>query len=403
MLFFALNNFDAIMDFFSWLGSVFSPFIYGAIMAFLLHMPMVFFEERLFFKFRKRRALAIVLTYICAIVAIFFLFRLVVPQIIESIRSLLGNTSNYLENLNELMDYFGRQFGLEPEGVDEFRLSYEDVIYQLLTLTREFLPDILNLSMRIGTGVVRVLTAFIASVYMLASKDKLQRQCRRLLYAFAPKKAADESVRILRLSTRIFSGFIGGKILESIIIGIVCFVGMTLMNALFIEMPFIPLITVIIAITNVIPFFGPFIGAIPSAMILLMINPMSALWFTIFIIIVQQLDGNILGPRILGDSTGLPPLWVLFAIVVGGGMFGFAGMIAGVPVVAVLHTLVHELINGRLLNKGFNSDAHIVIVSEDTTAAEDGGDAGINTRYIDSDNEDISENSDNSASSDDIV
>jgi len=363
LLYFALTNYTAILSLLSRIVTIFSPFLYGIILAFLLHMPMVFFEEKVFKNFKGCRVLSIVSTYICTLVAIFLLFWLVVPQIIESVRSLVGNLNLYLDNLNNLLDYFGHQFSLDSKSIDEFRLSYEDLLDMLMAMIREMLPDILDFSMKLGTGVVRMLTAFIASVYILASKDMLMRQCRRTLYAFVPKGAADESVRILRLSVRMFTGFIGGKVLESLIIGVVCFIGMTLMNAIAVEMPFIPLITVIIAVTNVIPFFGPFIGAIPSTMILLIINPISALWFIVFIIIIQQLDGNILGPRILADSTGLPPLWVLVAIVVGGGLFGFAGMVAGVPVVAVLYTLVHELVNGRLRKAGLNEDAHVEIVN----------------------------------------
>lgn len=359
LLFFALNNFTSILSFIANIIGIFSPFLYGVVIAFLLHIPMKFFEEKVFAKFRGRRVLAIITTYICALVSIFLLFWIVVPQIIESIRSLLGNTNQYLHNFNEFMDYMGGQFNLGSEIVDQFRLSYEDLINQLLALAMEMLPDILDLSMRIGTGVVRILTAFIASVYMLASKDMLLRQCRRALYALAPKRAADEAVRIVRLTVYMFTGFLGGKVLESALIGVVCFIGMSLMNAIAVEMPFIPLITVIVAVTNVIPFFGPFIGAIPSAMILLMINPISALWFIIFVVIIQQLDGNILGPRILADSTGLPPFWVLVAIVVGGGLFGFAGMIAGVPLLAVIYTLISEFVKTRLNKAGLDGDARL--------------------------------------------
>ena len=366
LLYFALNNFDSILNFLSRLISILSPFIYGAVLAFLLDIPMRFFENGFYNKFKRRRSLAILTTYAYALVFIFLLFWIVVPQIIESTRSLLGNVNTYLDNLNEFMDYFGRQFNLGPESVDQFRVSYEDVLNQLLTMARGLLPDILNISMRIGSGIVSILTALIASVYILSSKDKLFRQCRRALYAFAPKSAADGVVRILNLTVKVFSNFISGKILDSAIIGVICFIGMSLMSAAGIEMPFIPLISVIVAITNVIPFFGPFIGAVPSAMIILIVNPISALWFVAFIIVLQQFDGNILGPRILGGSTGLPPLWVLAAIIVGGGLFGFPGMIAGVPAIAVLYTLAHELINGKLKAAGYNDDARDILKKPDS-------------------------------------
>ena len=373
LLYFALSNFDSILAFLSRFASILSPFIYGAILAFLLDMPMRFFEKGVFGNFKKRRTLSILTTYTCALVLIFLLFWIVVPQIIDSTRSLLGNVNVYLDNLNGFMDYFGRQFNLGPESVDQFRVSYEDILNQLLTMARGLLPDIINISMKIGSGIVSILTALIASVYMLSSKDKLFRQCRRMLYAFAPKPAADEVVRIINLTVDVFTNFISGKILDSAIIGVICFIGMSLMNAVGIEMPFIPLISVIVAITNVIPFFGPFIGAVPSAMIILIVNPISAFWFVVFIIVLQQFDGNILGPRILGDSTGLPPLWVLAAIIVGGGLFGFPGMIAGVPAIAVLYTLTHELVNSKLRAAGFNDDARSIVNAAEGDAGESGG------------------------------
>ena len=357
IIYFALNNYTVLMSSLSRLFTVASPFIYGAVIAFLLDIPTRYFEGRFFSKFARQRLMAILTTYLCTMILLVLFFRLVIPQTIESALILLGNVNQYLNNLNNLMDYFGRQFHLGPESVDQFRLSYEDILNRLLSMVRELLPDIVNISMKIGSRIVTILTAIIASVYMLAGKAKLFRQCRRALYAFAPRQTADAAIRILNLSSGIFSGFIGGKIFESAIVGVICLLGMSLLNATLIEMPFIPLVTLIVAVTNVIPFFGPVIGAIFSSMILLIVNPMSAFWFMIFITIVQQIDGNYLGPRILGVSTGLPPFWVLVAIIVGGGLFGFAGMMAGVPAVAVLHSLISELIDVRLRATGLNSEA----------------------------------------------
>ena len=364
LLYFALSNIESLLAFLSRLISIASPFVLGAVIAFLLDMPRKFFEDRIFPRFKRKRILAILASYSSALVLIFLFFWIVVPQIIESARSLLANINVYLFNLNEFIAYFGRQFNVDTEYIDQFRLSYEDILNQLLAIVREFLPDIINISMKIGSGVINILTALIASVYMLASKDKLMRQCRRSLYAFAPKQTADETIRIINISIKVFANFIGGKILDSAIIGVICFIGLSIINAIASEIPFIPLITVIVAVTNVIPFFGPFIGAIPSAMLILMVNPISALWFTGFIIVLQQFDGNILGPQILGDSTGLPPLWVLVAIITGGGLFGFLGMVAGVPVIAIINTLFQELLNNKLRAAGFDNDARYIEKNE---------------------------------------
>jgi predicted PurR-regulated permease PerM len=250
------------------------------------------------------------------------------------------------------MNWLGGQLKLEPETIQSFLLSYEDILNQVLTAVRELLPDILNLSVRIGSGLVNFLVSgmvsVIVSIYILTDKEKLFEQCRNLLYAVASRTAAGTTLRVCRLANGVFSSFISGKLLDSAIIGVICFVGMSLIDATVMAMPFALLISVIVGVTNIIPFFGPFIGAVPSAMILLMINPPSAFWFTVFIVILQQFDGNILGPKILGGLIGLPPLWVLAAIILGGGFFGFLGMVAGVPVTAVLYTLFREWLAARL-------------------------------------------------------
>ena len=358
LLYFLLYNFNVAVSFGSRLLSAVSPFISGAILAFLIYIPIGYFERTLYKKLKRRRLFSILTSYIITIGFISLFSWLVAPQLIESTRSLLGNANQYLDNLNNLMDYLEAQFHLDPEILEQFRISYGDLINQLLAMAYALLPDIIDLSVKVGAGIITAITALIASVYMVISKDMLLRQCRRALFAFVPRGAANELRRILRLTTGVFVNFISGKIVESIIVGFLCFAGMYVIDRFFIEMPFMLLISVIVMVTNVIPFFGPFIGAIPSAMILLMINPMSALWFIIFIVVLQQFDGNYLGPRILGDSTGLPPIWVLVAIIVGGGLFGVPGMIAGVPAIAVVHTLVHELVDKRLKEGGFDPDAN---------------------------------------------
>ncbi|MGD9560650.1 MAG: AI-2E family transporter, partial [Oscillospiraceae bacterium] len=349
LLYLALANFRAITEVAARLYGIISPFIAGVALAYLLNMPMRFFENRLFARLRRKRGAALVTTYVVALLVVALLIGLVVPQLVESVMTLASNLSQYLNNLNELVAWLGARFEIEEELLTSLTVTYTDILRQVVDIMRS-LPNLVNIGMQIGSGVIGALTAVIASIYMLASKEKLLTQTRRVLYALLPKRGADGLMRIGQLSNGVFSGFIGGKILDSAIIGAICFVFMSVAN-LFIEMPYTLLISIIIGVTNVIPFFGPFIGAIPSIMILLVMNPWSALWFTIFIIVLQQFDGNVLGPKILGNSTGLPAMWVLVAIVVGGGLFGFAGMLLGVPTAAVLYTLASDLIERRLQKK----------------------------------------------------
>ncbi|MDL2218786.1 AI-2E family transporter [Ruminococcaceae bacterium OttesenSCG-928-O06] len=361
LLYMALLNLTAVRSTLAWFLSIFSPFFIGIAIAYLLNIPMRFFETRVYAKLQGRRPLAIVTVYLLAVLALVLLGGLVIPQLIESVRTLLSNVTLYLDNINELVTTVGTMLELRPETIDAFFFSYSDLVNEIATWARSALPDLLGMGYRLTMSVVTALTALIASIYMLASKEKLLRQVRRVLYAILPQRAATQTMRVGNISNRVFSGFIGGKILDSAIIGVICFTFMSLMNVLSsmlgveaIRMPYAPLISVFIGITNVIPFFGPFIGAIPSIMILLMVNPWNAIWFTVFIIVLQQFDGNILGPKILGDSTGLPAIWVLVSILVGGGLFGFMGMLLGVPTTAVLYTLAADFVAGRLRRKGLD-------------------------------------------------
>lgn len=376
LLYMALSNFGAVTGAVGWFFSIFQPFVVGLCIAYLLNMPMRFFEDKLFKRFRKKRALAILTTYLLAVLVLAVLIGLILPQLFDSVARLLSSVGLYLSNLNSLVSSIGQRFDIAPESIDTFLLSYNDIVNSLVGMLRSALPDILNVGMRIGSGLIGALTALIASIYMLFGKEKLLRQSRRVLYAVVPQKTANETMRIGKMANGVFSGFIGGKLLDSLIIGIICFVFMSVMNILYsilgveaIRMPYAPLISVIIGVTNIIPFFGPFIGAIPSVMILLMVNPWSGLWFTVFIIVLQQFDGNVLGPKILGDSTGLPAMWVLIAIIVGGGLFGFTGMLLGVPTTAVLYTLASDLIEGRLRRNGL-AEAPELVNARSAGAAE---------------------------------
>ena len=355
ILYLALSNFQAVGDAIGNFISVLSPFIAGIAIAFLLNIPMRFFENKVFKRFRRKQIMALLTTYVLALLVMFLLVGMIVPQLIDSIATLVGSIQTYFDNINYIIGWIGNALDLEAETVNAVMVSYTDLVSQILTYIRGILPEILNMTVRVGTGIVSALTALIASVYMLAGKPKLIQQCRRVLYAVLPKRHADTLMRVGHLSNGVFAGFIGGKIIDSLIIGVICFAFMSLMNLSPVGMPFALLISVIIGVTNIIPFFGPFIGAIPSALILLMVNPWSALWFIVFIIVLQQFDGNFLGPKILGNSTGLPAMWVLIAIVVGGGLFGFFGMLLGVPTAAILHTLAGEFVENRLQKKGLTN------------------------------------------------
>ena len=200
-------------------------------------------------------------------------------------------------------------------------------------------------------GVVTTLTAIIASIYMLSGKPQLLRRIKKLIYAIFPAKGVDRILSVSGKANQIFVRFINGKLLDSAIIGVLCFA----VTSIF-RIPYAILISVIVGVTNVIPFFGPIIGAVPCIMILIMVDPWAALRFGVLVVSLQQFDGNILGPKILGDSTGLSALWVLVSIIVGGGLFGFPGMLLGVPTFAVIYSLVREWTDARLSLIGIDEE-----------------------------------------------
>ena len=341
----ALSNFDALRaQLRAWLG-ILSPFVWGLVIAYLLDAPVRFFESKL----GGRRKLSILISYVLAFLVVGFLLRMVLPQIGDSLFLLAGRIPSYLDNLSALM----QNSRLDELGLDKVLGSYQELLEKATGMVSSFLPKIVGYGVAIGNGFISAVTALISSVYMLMGKDRLLRQLRKAVLALLPLPRARSVLEVCSHANRVFGGFIIGKIIDSSIIGVLCFVCMTLLR-----LTFAVLISVIVGVTNIIPFFGPFIGAVPSILILLIVDPIAALKFAVFVLLLQQFDGNILGPKILGDSTGLSALWVLVAIIVSGGLFGFAGMVVGVPVFAVLYALASSFFARRLREKGIDEEGN---------------------------------------------
>lgn len=346
-----LSNFDEVRLRLNSLGKVIQPFVAGFALAYLLNIPASYLEKNFFTRFKFRRMLSILTAYLLAVLLLAVLLSSVVPQVVQSVVDLVNNSEGYINNLNATALWLSDRFGLDQRELEPLLISYQDLLRRAASLITAALPQLLDFGMAVGNGLVTALTAVISSVYMLTSKHALIGQMRRVTYALLSRDKADRVLRISRQANEVFSGFIAGKIIESAIIGVLCFAGMTIFR-----MQYALLISVVVGVTDVIPFFGPFIGAIPSIMILLIVDPWDALYFGIFVLALQQFDGNILGPKILGDSTGLSPIWVLVAIIVGGGLFGFAGMLLGVPTFAVLYALTREWVTDRLRARGLDEE-----------------------------------------------
>ena len=347
----ALNNIPTIKAVFSNAISIISPFIYAFAIAFILNRPMMWFERTLFKDKKKKRILSVAVTFTIAISLISVLMVLVLPQIGLSIAYLVEAMPGFIQSVSQTAVEVMEQIHLNSRLSRQVQEMWNNIGTGIMNFTVSVLPGVVNVSIGIGNAVIKSIMSTIIAIYMLASKDRLKFQIKKFFYAYFSRNFAEETFELGRMSNTIFSDFIIGKMIDSTIIGIIAFIGM-----LFIYPDYAVLIAIIIGVTNMIPFFGPFIGAIPSVFILLILSPFAAFVFLIFIIVLQQIDGNIIGPKVLGSSLGLSPLWILVGIIVGNGAMGFLGMIIGVPTFAVIYNLVSCNTKKKLEEKDIVAD-----------------------------------------------
>lgn len=363
-----VGNYESFSEGVGTIKTIVSPFIYGFVMAYLLspiYNATVRGLYKLLGKYVKNKQrlfsfcklVASVVAVVCLIGAVAGLIALIVPQVIESLTGILKSLPQRLTQLSAL-------FNDITSKMDNKRLAmkmseiYAQAQTNLIELAQtKLLPGMGTLVGQVSTQVLltlktmmNVMIGVMACVYMLNSKERFQGQFKKVILATLPKEKAEAVFDFAKFTNRTFGGFINGKIINSIIIGIICFILMEIFG-----FPYPILISAIIGITNVIPFFGPFIGAIPAAIIILLVSPIHALYFLVLIFVLQQVDGNIIGPTILGNTTGIASFWVLFSIVIGGGLFGFIGMVLGVPVFAIIYYYFSRNINKRLEAKGLES------------------------------------------------
>lgn len=374
MVFFLLEL-NAVMRFVKKLLVILEPIIIGSVLAFLVapiyNMARRWTKQILESMANKKitwieKTAATLVSLIFVFAVVVSLFYLIIPQLYSSIVSIINNMSMYVQNIS---NWIGEMFENNPELESEIMTIYQETVLRLQTwATTNLIPNLHNMEglQNIGkvvggvsSGVVGIvnlaknlLIGLIVMIYLLNIKDTLSAQAKCAIYAFLPLHTANETVEEFRLIHRMFSGFIIGKIIDSLIIGVLCFILMKIFH-----LPFELLISVIVGVTNVVPFFGPFIGAVPSAILVFLISPMQCLYFVILILVLQQFDGNILGPKILGKSTDLSSFWVLFSILLFGGLFGFVGMIIAVPMTAVLFDLFAKLRYRCLRKKKLSPDS----------------------------------------------
>lgn len=339
--------------------SILKPFIYGAVVAYFMlpiYNALVKRLHPLLSRLCKSKRGVNRWTKILSSIASVFLLlvlasallSMVLPQLATSILSLTNFMPSYLVEISGWLEDFLRDSPVLRENLMQVYNKFS--IWVINWMQDQMLPKLIQVMGGSLLGTVNMLknvvVGIIIAIYVLISKDLFAAQGKKITYSLFSTEHANLFIKNMRFVHRVFGGFITGKLLDSLIIGIITFVSLSLLN-----MPYVILISVIIGVTNFIPFFGPFIGAIPCSLLVLMIDPVQCVYFVIFILILQQFDGNILGPKILGDSTGLSSFWVMFAILIGGGLFGFVGMVVGVPLFAVLYSLITSLVNRTLSNK----------------------------------------------------
>ena len=370
MVYFFMQNLDVMKERWQGLVSLLTPFIWGICIAYIL-MPLFNWLQanlrRLQFMRRHNRiclAISLLITLLLFFSLVGVFFSLVIPEVVNSIVSLF-NTLTKSSSYDWLLEYL--QSGLQLikdlgvlnyiEDMSAINGSDGSSLLHYLENPQEYFNKLLSYTtgflLKAGISAKNIMLAFIVSVYMMIGKETFLAQSRKIIYACTTQDRADHFIDFCRRTNRIFSGFLSGKILDSLIIGIICFIGMKILH-----LEYAVLISMIIGVTNVIPFFGPFIGAIPSILLLLIVSPQKALIFAIFVLVLQQFDGNILGPKILGDATGLTAFWVIFAVIVMGGMLGIVGMFIGVPIFATIYMIVKNTVETKLKRKKLPIDTN---------------------------------------------
>lgn len=361
------DNMGVVGDILNKIITILTPFFLGFMIAYILNFPYKFFYGKVFGRMGKKRKflaglrkpLSIVCTYLLFFSVIAALIIIVVPQIALNLSTLYENMPKYLETaynyIDELFNFLNQHlhtnFSLDAtvqEGINRFTefLSNLDLL-STADATKNIVGVVLGIVVNTASGIYNVAMSLIISIYFLASKEELCRQVKRLAVAFIPIKYLPKVYEIVDVTDTKCGRFLVGDILDAGLIGILMYIVMSIF-----QLPYAPMIAVLVGVTNIIPFFGPFIGGIPSALILFLVNPMDSLWFIIILVVIQQLDGNIFKPKIIGNQLGISSFWVLFSVVVGGALFGIPGFILGTPIYAAIYTLIGKRVRNNIADKG---------------------------------------------------
>ncbi|MEG0872659.1 MAG: AI-2E family transporter [Clostridia bacterium] len=373
VLFLSLQNLNVLGEVIITLLKLITPFIIGFCIAFILNIPVRFIENRILrlnvkskkkgnkkktdkFKIKKKninpliRITSILISLILIIGIVYFVLFLVIPELITTANIIKDNIPNMVSTVKIGLENMTRDYPGISDKINSFNINWTGIVNTIKGFARSGITGALNSSFSFVvtfiSGVINFFIGIIFAVYILTQKEKLICQFKKILYAFIPEKKAYKIVEIGRVINETFSNFIGGQFIESCILGILCFIGMTIF-----KFPYALTVSVLVGVSSLVPMFGAFIGAIIGALLIVVVSPVMAFWFLVFVIVLQQIEGNLIYPKVVGDSVGLPPIWVLVAVTVGGGTFGIAGMIIGLPAASVIYKLIRKSVHSKLNEK----------------------------------------------------
>ena len=334
--------------------SIIYPFVYGFVIAYLINYPMVFFAKQLKKISRLKKAksskihiLSLVLAYIFSGFLVYLFLAFILPQLIISITGLVKRIPDYIHSTTAFIEGLSDEIMIPPEVINFINERWIQLAEYINEIATKLIPSLLFFLKNTAQSFFNLFLGLIISVYMLAEKDRFISIGKKINYGIFSEKISNGIMKLFKKTHDIFRNFLGGKILDSFIVGVIAFIVLTI-----VKMPYSLLVAFIVGVTNIIPFFGPFIGAVPSFLIIFFESPIKALWFLVIILSLQQVDGNIIGPKILGDSLGISSFWILFSVLVSGKLFGFIGMIIGVPLFVLIYSIFKEIIENRLKEKG---------------------------------------------------
>lgn len=360
-LYWLLHDTERLTQFVGTVGSIVSPFVVGAALAFILNVPMRAIERWLkgVKKPKARRAMALCLTLLAVVLALYGVIYLLIPQLTETVEMLIASLPDFFKRVaQDAQEYLNKHPELMEwitEYTDLESVNWSELVQKVITVITNGVGTVVDTAITtvvdLGNGIFDAVMSIVFAVYGLAQKETLARQFRRILYAFVPEKIGDEVVRIMRMTNRTFSKFISGQCLEAVILGLMFTITMPIF-----KMPYVALISVIIVVTALVPIVGAFVGCVIGALLILVVDPMTAVWFVILFLVLQQIEGNLIYPKVVGTSIGLPGMWVLVAVVIGGDLMGVGGMLLMIPLTSVCYALLREVTQKQLKKRNISPE-----------------------------------------------